>query len=213
MSATKSPMRNHWRDELNVWTSPVLANMLWVLVSIPLLTLPLALSGLLGTMYHWTRSRRVDVWTLFLMTIRKTWKKCYLLALVDLVVGGFIVLNLLIILQMDTTAILPRVSLGATLLSLFVFLVANVPAWVLVAVWDASFRQIITAAVKLVFLNPFWTLLTGLGFIAPVGLSLLLPQAVFITLTGAIAGGLAARGTDYLMRSYLPDGQMTLIDV
>ena len=215
MSATKPLMRKrkHWRDELNEWTSPVLANLLWVLVSIPLLTIPLALSGLMAVMYHWVRSRRVDVWTMFFNTIRQTWMKCYLLALIDLVIGGFIVLNLLIILQMETNNIIGRISLGATLLSLFIFIVANVPAWVLVAVWNAPFRQIIKVAVKLVFINPIWAILTGLGFIAPFAFTLILPTAVLVTLTGAVAAAIAARGTDYLIRPHLPNNQMDLIDI
>jgi len=213
MSATNEPMRTHWRDQLDYWTSPVLANMLWVLGSILVLTMPLALVGLLATMYHWTKYRRTDVFAIFLKTIRETWRKAYFLALVDVVIGGVIVLNLLLFLQMDTTALLPRLSLGATLLTIFVFVMANVPAWTLVAVWDAPFKQIIRTAVQLVFINPFWAIVTGVCFVLPLLFALVLPVAFFITLTGALAGAVAARGTDHLLDTSLPDNPITLNDV
>ncbi|MGJ3237133.1 MAG: DUF624 domain-containing protein [Anaerolineae bacterium] len=206
-------MRRHWRDEFDVWSSPILANLLWILVSIPLLTMPLALVGLLAVMFHWVDDRRTQVFSIFFNTIRQTWHKCYMLLALDLLVGGFLILNVLIFLEMDITQWLPRISLGATIFTLFIFLMANILAWVLIAVWDAPFKRIVTFAIRLVFVNPFWTVITGGCAILPFLFSLVLPAAVFVTVTGALAAAIAARGTHYLMRTYLPESQYTLLDV
>ena len=155
----------------------------------------------------------LHIFKIFFTTIRKTWYKCYLLALIDVVVGGFILLNLYIFFQMDTNALLPRLSFGVTLLTLFIFVVANVPAWVLVAVWDVPLKRIISFSVQLVFINPFWTSVTGICFALPFLFALTLPAAFFVTIVGAVSGAIAAYGTSYLMRTYLPDPQMNLIDI
>ena len=202
-----------WLEEFDVWSSPILANMLWVLFSIPVLTMPLALSGLLAVMYHWVNDRHTQVFSIFFNTIRKTWRKSYLLAFLDLIVGGFLCINLLLTLSMDLTMFLPRLSLAATGFSLSFFIIANVPAWVMVAVWDVPLKRTIIFSVQLVFANTIWMMAMGICFMLPFLFSLMLPAAVFITATGAIAAAVACYGTTHLMQQYLPKNQIALIDV
>ena len=206
-------MTTHWRDDLDVWVSPVLANLIWVMLSIPIITMPLAFVGLLAVMFHWMRDRRTQVFSIYFNTIKQTWRKAYALALVDVLVGGFLLLNISIFLQMDMSQWLPRISLGATVFALAIFLVANVVAWVLVAVWDAPLKLIIRRAIELVFINPFWTVIMALCFYVPFAFSLVLPVAVFMTVMGALAGAIASHGTRYLMTQYLSSSQMNLLKV
>src|SRR5690606_14266901 len=102
------------RDDLEVWSSPVLANMLWVLLSIPLITMPLAFVGLLATMFHWMDDRNTRVFTHFFGTIRQTWHKAYAILLLDILVGAFLYSNLLIIQAMDSSNIFALLSAGVT---------------------------------------------------------------------------------------------------
>jgi uncharacterized membrane protein YesL len=206
-------LKKGWRDDLDTWASPVFANMLWVLLSIPVLTMPLALAGLLAVMFHWSDDRRTQVFSIFFGTIRRVWIKCYLLFALDLVVGGFIALNALVFTRMELTNVLALLSLSATLFTTVVFLAFNVPAWVLVSTWNAPLNKILPFCLRLVFAQPFWTIALGIAFVLPFMISLTLPVAVFIVLTGAVSACIACRGTTSLVKKYIPREEFNLLDV
>jgi uncharacterized membrane protein YesL len=208
-------LKQGWRDNLDTWANPVFANMLWVLLSIPILTMPLALVGLLAVMFHWIDDRRTQVLSIFFGTIRRVWIKAYILFALDLVGGGFIYLNTLIFTQMELTNILALLSLSATLFTMIVFVAFNIPAWVMVATWDAPLNRILPFCIRLVFAQPFWTILLGIVFVLPFAITLLwmLPTALFITVIGAIAAYIACRGTVFLVQKYIPRDEFKLLDV
>jgi uncharacterized membrane protein YesL len=208
-------LKSGWRSDLDTWVSPVFANMLWVLLSIFIITMPLALVGLLAVMFHWIDDRRTQVFSIFFGTIRRVWVKAYLLFALDLVIGGFIALNALIFTRMELalTNPLALLSLSATLFTTIIFVAFNVPAWTMVATWDAPLNKILPFCIRLVFAQPFWTIALGIAFVLPFVISLMLPVAVFIVLTGAVAAYIAGRGTMFLVQKYIPRDEFKLIDV
>ena len=206
-------MKKQWRDDLDTWVSPILANMLWIVLSLPIVTMPLALVGLFATMFHWMDDRRTQVFSIFFRTIRRVWWKAYCLFLLDLLVGGFIAFNLLILSQMNLRNPITMLSLGGTLFTALIFLAANIPAWVFIAVWDVPLKQSLTVAIKLVFAQPIWTVALALVFSLIFVLSLALPAAVFITVSGALAAYIASWGSYYLLRKYISRNDFQFVDV
>ena len=86
----------HWLDQLDKWLTPVMANLLWAALSLPLITLPAATAALFATMFYWMYGKQPEMFSLFLGTIRRLWLKSTLVVTLDLLVGGLVIANLLI---------------------------------------------------------------------------------------------------------------------
>jgi uncharacterized membrane protein YesL len=208
--ATKM-VKKDLRDDLEIWSSPILANMLWIILSIPMITVPLAFVGLLATMFHWMDDRNTRVFTIFFGTIRRTWHKAYAVVLLDLLIGGFLYFNLLMFQVMDMTDVLAFLSRSLTFISGVVFLLVNIHLWVLIAIWDVPLKRILTFSVQLVFAQPHWSIATCVGFISTFIFATIMPSAVFIVCIGAIAAYIACRGTWFVVRKYIPEDQFEFI--
>lgn len=209
--ATKTG-RTGLRDDLEIWSSPVLANMFWIILCTMVITIPLAFVGLLATMFRWMDDRDTRVFTIFFSAIRQSWLKAYAVALIDIFVGTFFYFNLLIIQTMSQTDIFALTSRGVTLIAVVVFLMVNIYVWVLVAIWDAPLKQILKFSVQLVFAEPIWSFLTCLGFFSTFVFATILPSAVFIICVGAIAAYVACRGTWFVVTKYVPADKFALIE-
>lgn len=204
-------VKKHWREDFDIWASPVLANMLWLMFSVFVITVPLGIVGIIAVMFHWMDDRRTQVFSIFFSTIRQVWLKSYLLLILNVLVGGFLLFNLHIISQMPLTDPLAILSLGTTLVISVVFLSICVPAWVLVATWDAPLKSILIFSVQLVFAHPLWMVGSMIAFVSVFVVSLILPAAVFITVTGAIAAYIACWRTFTLVYKY--NNNFQLIDI
>ena len=202
---------NRFWENVDVWGSPVIANMLWICLSMLLITLPLGLVGLFATSFHWVDSRRTQVFSIFLGTIRAVWHKAYLLFLLDVSFMAFIGLNLLIVQQMQTDDVFKVLSASATLFTAVMFVLVNIPIWVLVATWDAPLSQIVAFALRLAFAEPLGVLLIAVGFVFPFGISLYLPAVVLVFLTGTVASVIACWGTYRLVYKYIAREDFRLI--
>lgn len=209
-SATRKIAR---RDEIHVWSGPILANMLWVLLSIFLITMPLALVGLIGFIYRWMTDRDTRVFAIFFGTIRQTWIKCYLLFALDIAVGALIYFNFLMFQIMDMTDVLAFLSRSLTVMVLAFLVLFNVHAWVLIAIWDAPFKHIMDFTLRLIFAQPIWSLLFSMAIIFFVVLTLNMPAMVLVMVTGAIAAYIASWGTQFLVRKYLTEEQFSIIEI
>ncbi len=157
------PVRKAWLDELDHWSTPLMANVLWALGSALVVTIPLALVGLLGVVFRWATHREPQVFAVFFGTIRRTWYKAYLAAALDLVVGGLVLINLRIFEFMDMSAIFAFVSRSVTLSVAILLVLVNIYLWVLIAVWDAPFQRLLKLSIQLVFAQPLWSVGIGIG--------------------------------------------------
>lgn len=207
------PMNKHWLDELDRWSTPIIANLLWIFLSALIITLPLAVLGLLGVMYRWMEGQNSRLFTSFWGTIRRNWWKAYLLALIDIAIGSLIYVNLMIFQMMDMSNIFAYISRGATGFIALMLIVVNFYAWTLIAVWDAPFKVILKFSIQLVFAQPLWTLLLALLVLFIILLSALLPIAFLMVLTGALVAYVICRGTRFVAGKYIPAGQFTVIDL
>ena len=205
--------KEYWLDKADHWSTPIMANVLWVLLSIPVATIPLAVVGLLGVMFRWMDGYEPQVFSVFFSTIRRCWLRSYVVAGIDLAVGGLVFLNFLIFQLMDMTDMLAFLSRGTTLFVAILLLLGNIYALTLISVWDAPLKQILKFSIQLVFAQPLWTLAIAFCIIATVLFSLILPAAIFVTCTGAIVTYTACRGTWFVVRKYIPRQQFALIDI
>lgn len=200
------PTKTRWMDGVDHWTTPILANMFFVLVSLPLITIPLALAGLMGIMVRWTQHKNPEVFTTFIRTIRRNWLKCYIVAGIDVLVCGLIYVNVTIFQMMGGGDAIGWLARGVTLFFAIALVVMNVFVWTLMPVWDKPLSVIIKSCFQLVFAQPIWSILTGIGVCLVLVVSLVMPPAFWLTCTAAIAGYVACRGTWFVLTKYVsPD--------
>jgi uncharacterized membrane protein YesL len=175
--------------------------------------MPLALVGLIASIYHWMKSGRTQVFSIFFGTIRRVWFKAYLLFFLDLAILAFLALNFFIFQLMEMDSLFAFLSRSATLFATLIFIIVNIPAWVLLATWDTSLKQIIDFSLRLVFAEPLWMLGLVLALLGLTILSLYLPAVVLVFFTGAIAAYIAVRGIFYLIYRYISPDDLHLIEI
>lgn len=205
-------IRRNWLDEAEHWSIPIIANLLWVLLSVFLVSIPLALVGLFGVIYRWMDDRNPQVMPVFIGTIRRVWHKAYAVMGLNLFAGGLIVLNMFIFRLMDAD-VLTFFARSITLFAAVLLIMVNLYVWPLLAVWDVPLKRVLKTSVQLVFLEPLWTGLFALAFIVSVILSVFLPPAAFVIFVGAGFAYAVSRGLRFILRKYLATDEFLLIDL
>ena len=85
------------RDELAThiegWATFIFSNLIWALLSLPLVTLPAATAGLFAYMSGRARGVPGELFSVFLGAMRRLWLKATLLVGLDVALGALIVLN------------------------------------------------------------------------------------------------------------------------
>jgi uncharacterized membrane protein YesL len=170
-------------EQAEKWGTFILANILWAIVSIPLVTLPAATAGLFAVMSKQARGEPVELFHEFFDAMRRLWLKATLLALLDMLVGGLVGFNFLILPQMNISDPLVLAARSVTLFGGLALLLLNLYAWVLLVTLDLSLKALIMSSCQLVFAYPLWSLGVLIAAMMPVLISLLLPQAIFVIAT------------------------------
>lgn len=206
-------LKKNWLDGLDHWSTPVMANLLWALGSALVVTMPLALVGLLGVMFRWSTDRNPQAFSVFFGTIRRTWHKAYLLVGLDLALGVLVLLNLRIFEIMGGSAILLFISRGVTFAVAILLVLINIYLWTLIAIWDAPFQRLLKLSIQLVFAEPLWTIVIGIGCVVVLIFSTFLPIALFVTVTGAVVAFIACRGLWFVATKYVLPSEIPLIEM
>ncbi|HEX2907050.1 MAG TPA: YesL family protein, partial [Phototrophicaceae bacterium] len=71
--ATHRKEVDDFREHLDKWSMFILANLLWALLSIPLITFPAATAGLFATMSRWVRGKPPELFQEFFGGMRRYW--------------------------------------------------------------------------------------------------------------------------------------------
>lgn len=194
-------------EQAERYASFVLANLLWALVSIPLVTLPAATAGLCAVMLGRVRGTGGDLFPTFFGAARRHWQKATLLMLLNLVGGGLVAANLAIFPFMDLSA--DPFAFWARSVTLFVaaaLLLVNLYAWpLLVLLEESSLKTVLENAVRLVFAHPLWSALMLVVVAAIVVVSLLLPRGVFVLATASACAWVICWGAWRVIRGHLAD--------
>jgi uncharacterized membrane protein YesL len=190
-----------------------MANILWAFLSLLVLPIPLGIVGLMSVMFRWMDDRNPEPFATFFVTIRRTWLKSYLVALIDILVGGFLFANLTIIRQMESSNVMVFLSRGVTLFVAIVFILTNIYVWTLISIWDEPLKSILKFSVQLVFAQPLWSIVIGLSMVSALIFSMIFPVAIYIFCMGAIVAYIACKGTWFVVKKYISPQQFVLIDV
>ena len=173
----------------------VLANLLFVLLSIPLITIPAAAVGLFATMTKWARGGQAEVFRDFSGGVRRHWRRATVVGVIDLLIAGLIALNLSIFRMMNSSQVVVTLSQSATLFLALTAICANLYLFPMLVIFeDVPLRRLLATSIKLVFAFPFWSLVLLALVALPALISLLvLPAAVLVLFTfSAVALGVSA---------------------
>lgn len=202
-----SDARAELGEQFEKWGSFVLANLLWAILSLPLVTLPAATAGLFAVMAARARGKQPDLFPAFLGGMRRLWLKATVLMGVNILAGGLVGLNLVILPQMGRNDPIAFLSGSVTLFGCLALLLLNLYAWPLLALTDVPLKRTLTVALALAFAHPLWSLGVLAAALAPVLASLLLPQAIFLIATASASALIACTGTWRVIRQHVPEGE------
>jgi uncharacterized membrane protein YesL len=181
----------------------IMANLLWVVCSLPLITMPAATAGLFAVFVPWARGQTVEPLSMFFSGIRHYGWRGTAVFLLDLIVGSLVVLNLLILPQMGLSQVLMGLVLATTLLSAALALMTNVYIWPLLILQDWPLSTLLPNALRLALTHPGWTLLVAGTAVMPLLFSFFLPQIVFVTLTFSTCALITSWGAWRVIQRYL----------
>lgn len=180
----------------------ILANLFWVLLAIPIITIPAATAGLFATLMPLARGGSSEVFRDFFAGVRQNWRKASLIGLLDMLVGGLVISNILIFQMMGAPQIVALLSQSVTIFVALMLILTNLYVWPLMVAFDFSLRDLVTTAFKLVLLHPAWTFVMLLLAFAPFAASLLLflPAGVLIFVTFSASALLVSWGAWRVIR-------------
>lgn len=199
--------RNEIIEQVERYATFILANILWALFSIPLVTLPAATAGLFAVMVARVRGDRDDTIGTFFGGVHTHWRNATALGLLNLLGGGLVVINFAIFPQMDMRADpLALLARSVTIFAALALLMVNVYAWPLLVLFeDLSLRDLIASAVRLALARPFWSLLVVFAAAIVVGASLLLPRGVLVLATASAVAFVVSWGAWRVIKQHVTD--------
>jgi uncharacterized membrane protein YesL len=198
----------------NTLTNFILFNMLWLLGSLFIITIPAATAALFASVAPWGRGQAPDTPLLsFWTAVRHYWLKATIIGLIDLVVGGLVALNLFVIQQMGFEQFFTLPAFILTIL-LGVFLVlANVYLWPLLVTVDQPWRSLLKNSLRLTVAHPFWALLVAVVAALPVVMGILLPRFILLTLSFAGAALVTYWGSWRRIKPYLDEDDLSALGI
>jgi uncharacterized membrane protein YesL len=193
------------REQAEKWASFVLANLLWVLFAIPLITLPAATAGAFAAISELARGKEPHFFETFFGTMRRLWRHATVVGLLNLLLGGLIVANLWIFGRMGTLDVMAFMARSVTLFVALALLLTNLYVWPLMVLSDMPLRELIEISYKLVFAHPLWSVGILAATAVPVVISLLLPRAALLLVTVSACIFIIHKGTWPIIRQHIPE--------
>lgn len=195
--------RSELAEHLEKWASFLLANLLWSLACIPIITIPAATAGLFAVMSATARGQQIELFQEFFGTMRRLWLKSSLLMLLNLATGALILLNLTILPAMDMNDPFAFLSRSVTVFVALIILMANLYAWSLLVIVEQPLKTSIESAFRLVFAYPVWSFGVLVAAVLPLAITLLLPQGFFFIATVSTSVLVINLGTWRVIRRHL----------
>lgn len=199
------------REQAEQWANFVLANLLWSLCAIPVITIPAATAGLFAVMSGQMRGKPSSLFEEFFGTMRRLWLKATAIAVLDLLVAGLLAANLLIFRLMNTLDLMGFLARSVTLFVGLALLLTNLYVWSLMVISNMPIRQLIETSYKLMFAHPLWSCGVLIAAAIPVAISLLLPRAVFLLVTVSACALIISRGTWPIIQRHLSQDALTYL--
>lgn len=192
-------------DQINKWSTFVLANLLWAVLSIPLITLPAATAGLFNIMSLWVRGKSPNLFMDFLDGMRRCWRTSTLVALLDVLIGGLLVLNFSIFPVMDMHNPLAFLSRSVSLFVGLTLALVNLYAWPLLVLFDLPLPRLLAVSLKMGAEHLLISVGLLLLVLLPVVVSLWLPAAALLFVTFSCSIFIWNWGAWRVIRRYVAD--------
>jgi uncharacterized membrane protein YesL len=197
-------------DFLDKAVSFIMANLLWVLLSIPLVTLPAATAGLFATMSLWARGEPTEVLQDFFGGARQHWRKASSIVVLDLLLGSLVVLNFSLFRRMNMSPPITLLSQSITLFVAVTLIMVNLYLWPLMVTFgDFSLRRLVDTSLRLVFIHPLWSLVMLILALLPFVLSFLLPVAVLVLASFSTFALIVSWAALRVIRRYFPEPKVS----
>jgi uncharacterized membrane protein YesL len=190
-------------------TTFALANLFWVLLCIPVVTIPAATAGLFATLTPWARGKSSEVFSDFFGGMRQYWRKASLVGVVDALIGILVVVNFLAFRVMDMSNPIAVLSRSITLFIALIAIMVNLYLWPMMVSFDMPLRQLVANAVRLVFVHPLWSLFMVIVAVLPLVASLVLPAALVIFATISTMALLVSKAAWRIIRRYVPEEEVS----
>ena len=197
-------------QQFDRWATFFLSNLAWVVFAVPIVTLPLGMVGLFQIMSLWTRGKQPEFFKDFFGAIRNYWWKALIIGLIDVVVGGLILGNLMILNIMGFSNLFVLFLASLTVFVALVLLMTNLYIWSLLVVAEFGLRRVLMLSLKLVLAHPFRTFGILVVGLLPLMLALLLKLPTLLWLLGLISFSILIinKGTWSVIRLYTPEAEL-----
>ena len=198
-----------WMELAQTASTFVLLNMLWLFCSLLIITMPAATAALFATIAPWGRGQSPsEPLANFFVAMKQYGLRATAVFLLNLLIAGAIILNLLILRQMGIGQIIATMALIVTVLVALVLVLANIYLWPLLVTLDSSLPDLLKNALKLALAHPIWGVFVAGTAVIPLLVSLLLPQAFFIAITFAATALIIYAGAWRVIRRYLDEKEI-----
>jgi uncharacterized membrane protein YesL len=195
-------------EHLDRWGTFIMANLLWVFMLIPIVTIPAATAGLFAVMSKWVRGKQSQVFQDFFEAVRQHWRTSTLLGLLDAAGVALILFNWSIFPLMEMSNPLAILSRSMTVFAGVLLLAVNLYAWSLLVLLDLPLRTLLKTSLQLVFLHPLWSIGMIIAAVLPIVISLLvLPGAALVLFTFSCCACIVSWGAWRVIRGHLSDDE------
>lgn len=181
----------------------VLANVMWFVFAVPLITLPAATAGLFAVLAPLARGHDAEIFATFFGTMRRQWLKSTMIVVADGLIGVALAVNINILSMMN-----PPTPIFWLLRSIYLFLaiaalITNLYLWPLLVLFDLGLRQLVTLAVKFAFNHVFWSLFVLGLMLSPVLLAAFAPPMIGVLIAMSVSVLIANWGAWRIIRQYV----------
>jgi len=192
--------------KLDRFSGFAIINVLWVIGSAFIITLPLATVGLFAVLADWVRGKNSEALARFFGGMRQYGLKASLIALVDAGIMGLLALNLHIIPQMGLPTPIHYPFLSVTLFISLMVVMANLYIWILLVTYDLTLKRLADVAIHLSMTHFSWTFCVLLMTTGVLGLGLVfIPSGISVFVLFAGCAYVVAWGAWRVIRQYDDD--------
>ena len=134
----------------NLWKF-IPVNLIYSVISLPLLTSGLASAGITNVARNTARDKHSFGLSDFFETIKKNWKKALLAGIINIFIYAILLFDMWFFYNSEGT--MAQIGMGMSFTMLFIFTVMNYFIWTLIITFKFNLKQVYKNSFKFVFIN------------------------------------------------------------
>ncbi len=188
----------------------VLANLLWLMLAVPVIAIGAATAGLFVVFTSWVRGKHAELFSSMLGGMRDYWRKATVLFALDVAVGALVIFNLSILVWMEFS-ILSLLSSSVTLGLALITMLVNLYVWPLLVIFDLPLRRLLSTALRLAIGHLFRSFGLLVLALLPLMVGAFLPIVLLIASISASAL-VISWGSWKIIRRYIPEEDLATLE-